>query len=64
MTDKLDKVDRVAREIWENVARLSDDYQDVPYAQVMVRPRHSGLLGILRHAARRVIALTDELRDE
>lgn len=53
-------VDEVAREIWENVSRIvvGDGLIPPAFDQILSRPRHEATLRILRHAARRVIALT------
>ena len=45
-------VEAVARSIWGNIAPLTEHLSEVPWEQVVSRPRHQGLYGVLKHAAR------------
>ena len=54
----------IARAIWENISQLAGDYREVHFEQILIRPRHSWMKGILFHAADRVLKVGFELAIE
>lgn len=51
MTEPSKETEATARTIWENLAGLMGDYSEVPFEQIMRRPRYAGIRGMLFRTA-------------
>ncbi len=64
MTIHQDELVVGARALWDKIAQLTDNYSEVSFEHLMVRPRYTGLKDTVMNATRAVLLAAQDCRTQ